>query len=148
MSKAPDSNEFYEWFAEHYPQVYGWRPDSLVERWGRLSCVLRDNGSRTVLDAACGVGRDALELARLGFDVVGVDLSPDMIAVARQQAEAEGLNVEFLMGDLSELCREAGQNRFDAVYGTGGIWTASRRASCISACKANHALWTSMRLTC
>ncbi len=54
-----------------------------------------------VLDAGCGPGRHALALARLGIDVVGVDLSPDFIAQAR--ADAHDLPVEFRIGDVREI---------------------------------------------
>jgi SAM-dependent methyltransferase len=41
---------------------------------------------RSVLDAGCGTGRVAIELARRGFEVVGIDLDPDMLTVARRKA--------------------------------------------------------------
>src|SRR5207248_2102727 len=41
---------------------------------------------RSVLDAGCGTGRVAIELARRGIEVVGVDVDPSMLATARQRA--------------------------------------------------------------
>jgi SAM-dependent methyltransferase len=113
------SNDFYAWYAEHYPHVYGWRPDSLVERWRQLGRVLREHGCTSILDAACGVGRDALELARLGFEVFGIDLSPDMIAVAEEKAREDRLFAQFKVGDLSEIGTQLGEDRFDAVMCLG-----------------------------
>lgn len=52
----------------------------LVER------VLRDCGGGAVLDAGCGMGRVAIELARRGIDVEGADLDPDLLAFARHHA--------------------------------------------------------------
>jgi len=63
-----------------------------------------------VLDAGCGPGRHALELARRGIEVVGVDASPDFIALAR--AEADSLPVAFVHADVRELSYAA---EFDAV---------------------------------
>jgi SAM-dependent methyltransferase len=63
-----------------------------------------------VLDAGCGPGRHSLELARRGIAVVGVDASPDFIALAR--AEAGTLPVEFLEADVRELTFA---DEFDAV---------------------------------
>jgi len=40
----------------------------------------------SVLDAGCGTGRVARELARRGYDVAGIDIDPDMLAVAREKA--------------------------------------------------------------
>lgn len=51
------------------------------------------------LDAACGTGRFAGYLAEHGHHVIGVDSSPDMLAVARQRVPA----AEFLLGDVNEL---------------------------------------------
>jgi SAM-dependent methyltransferase len=70
-------------------------------------------GSR-VLDAGCGPGRHALSLARRGIGVVGVDLSPEFIDLARASSDGLGLadRVRFEVGDLRELAYES---EFDAV---------------------------------
>jgi SAM-dependent methyltransferase len=53
----------------------------------------------TALDAACGTGRHAEHLAALGHKVIGVDISPEMLAIAR--AKIPG--AEFREGDLHQL---------------------------------------------
>jgi SAM-dependent methyltransferase len=63
-----------------------------------------------VLDAGCGPGRHALELGRRGLAVVGVDASPDFVALAR--AAAGDLTVEFHAADVRELTFA---DEFDAV---------------------------------
>lgn len=60
--------------------------------------LLADRGGRTVLDAGCGTGRVAIELARRGFDVVGVDADPDMLA----EAVAKAPSLRWLHGDLAD----------------------------------------------
>ncbi len=65
-----------------------------------------------VLDAGCGPGRHALELARRGIEVTGVDLSPEFVALAMEAAEAEGLSARFEVLDVRDL---AFDSRFDAV---------------------------------
>ena len=60
-------------------------------------------GGERVLDLACGYGRHSLELARRGYDVVGVDITPAYIADARAAAAGEGLDVTFLQGDVREV---------------------------------------------
>jgi SAM-dependent methyltransferase len=65
-----------------------------------------------VLDAGCGPGRHALALGREGIEVVGVDLSPDFIELARQAADAERLPARFKLGDVRELNYD---RAFDAV---------------------------------
>jgi glycine/sarcosine N-methyltransferase len=56
-----------------------------------------------VLDAACGSGGHALWLTREGYEVVGADASPVMIALAQQKVAAAGLDGSFVVGDLANL---------------------------------------------
>jgi len=58
---------------------------------------------RRVLDIACGTGEHAIELARRGYDVTGVDNSPKMLEHGRAKAGAAGLSVDFREGDMSGL---------------------------------------------
>ena len=63
-----------------------------------------------VLDLGCGTGSMTLELARRGYDMTGVDISPQMLDVARERAEADGFNSEILW-----LCQD--MREFE-LYGT------------------------------
>lgn len=56
-----------------------------------------------ILDLACGFGRHSLELARRGFAVTGVDITPAYIQYAKEQAESEGLDARFLCADIREV---------------------------------------------
>ncbi len=74
--------------------------------------LLRISAGAKVLDLCCGVGRHSLELARRGFRVMGVDRTAAYLERARKQAEAEGLNVEFVQDDMRAFCRP---EAFDAA---------------------------------
>lgn len=69
---------------------------------------------RTILDAGCGTGRVARELARRGYAVVGVDLDPRMLATARRKAP----QLEWREADLATLQLE---RRFDAIVLAGNV---------------------------
>jgi SAM-dependent methyltransferase len=69
----------------------------------RALAMLGAKGGERVLDMACGTGRHSLELARRGHEVVGVDISADLLAVAEADAEAESLSASFLAADLRQL---------------------------------------------
>jgi len=58
---------------------------------------------RPVLEVGCGTGRIALELARAGHAVTGIDPSPAMLAIARQRADDDALDVEFHEGTLGQV---------------------------------------------
>lgn len=52
------------------------------------------------VDLGCGAGNYALYLAGLGFDMVGIDLSPRAIEIAREKAWEKGLSCRFMAADL------------------------------------------------
>ena len=56
-----------------------------------------------LIDLGCGTGRLALHFARRGFECVGVDLSPEMLAVLREKAGREGLSVGTVEANVVEL---------------------------------------------
>jgi SAM-dependent methyltransferase len=56
-----------------------------------------------LIDLGCGTGRLLLALAPLGFEVLGVDLSQEMLAVARDKADTAGAQVRLLHANLAEL---------------------------------------------
>ena len=65
-----------------------------------------------VLDLCCGVGRHTLELARRGFRATGLDRTQKYLDRAVSQAQQEGLDVEFIQGDMRTFSDEG---RFDVI---------------------------------
>lgn len=65
-----------------------------------------------VLDLCCGDGRIATQLARLGYDVTGLDLSLPLIEVAQHKAELANLHIRWVRADMREIGFE---DEFDAV---------------------------------
>jgi SAM-dependent methyltransferase len=74
-----------------------------------------------VLDAGCGTGRVAVELARRGHHVVGVDLDGSMLGQARTASETVGVHVRWLHGDLLDLGRLVEPDHFDLVAAPGNV---------------------------
>jgi SAM-dependent methyltransferase len=66
-----------------------------------------DAGSR-IIDLGCGPGLYANRLARTGASVTGVDFSPRSLDYARAQAERDGLEIDYRLGDYLELDIEPG----------------------------------------
>ena len=58
---------------------------------------------RRILDLACGTGNSTLPWAQRGYDVCGVDISAEMLAVARDKADARSLRARFVQQDLRHL---------------------------------------------
>jgi SAM-dependent methyltransferase len=101
-----------------------WEGDEYQARFDRLAAAGTDvHGEATfvrgydpssVLDAGCGTGRVAVELARHGIDVVGVDVDASMLATARDRAPA----ITWVQSDLTEL--DLGRT-FDVVVMAGNV---------------------------
>jgi len=79
-----------------------------------------------VLDVGCGDGTTALPAARLGANVLGVDIASNLVAAGNERAKAAGLdNLRFEEGDASNLHR-VDDNRFDLVVSIFGAMFAPR----------------------
>ena len=68
-----------------------------------LTEALEPAPGRSIADVGTGTGRAALALARTGADVVGIDASAEMLAVAERRAREAGLQVRFERGDAHAL---------------------------------------------
>ena len=64
-----------------------------------LSWLPQDLHGRRILDAGCGTGALAVEAARRGAEVVAIDLSPTLVALARERTPAE-LRIDYRTGDM------------------------------------------------
>lgn len=68
---------------------------SLLTRYGK--------GRGLLLDLACGTGSVSVRLAEKGYEVIGVDLSPEMLSEAQNKAYSAGQNILFLCQDMTKL---------------------------------------------
>lgn len=72
---------------------------------------------QTVLEIGCGTGADAILLARRRFEVTAIDCSPIALERARLRAERQDAGIHFVLADIFEFARSAGQ--FDLVFDAG-----------------------------
>lgn len=113
------------------------RGDEYDARWAKLAAagksvhgeadlveaLLQEHGGRRVLDAGCGTGRVAIELAARGYEAVGVDVDPGMLGTARAKApdlvwvDADLARLDAVT-DLPAAARGAG---FDLVVMAGNV---------------------------
>jgi SAM-dependent methyltransferase len=71
-----------------------------------------------VLDVATGTGNLALKAARRGAHVTGLDLTPELLAVARDRAQRAGLDIDWIEGDAEDLpFADDGFDRITSVFG-------------------------------
>lgn len=105
-------NWFEEWFnSPYYHLLYANRSDEEAALFIKnVSEHLKIKANAKVLDVACGKGRHSKTLAKLGFDVTGIDLSENSIAAAR------AFNCETLHFDVWDMRKTYRKNEFDYVF--------------------------------
>lgn len=90
---------FFRFMYDREAAAWGRRRDeehhqTLVESMvDELAAVVPSPGP--VLDVGCGPGAHSVALARRGYDVLGIDVSPGMVQVARTRAERDGIDARF-----------------------------------------------------
>lgn len=77
----------YEAFVDYYEQIF--------ERLGKKP--------KLVLDLACGTGNITIPMAKRGYDMIGLDLSCEMLNIAKNKAAEEDLDILFLNQDMCEM---------------------------------------------
>lgn len=105
---STDTLESRPWYVEAfgplYLRVYPHRDDAEAEAHAPLLCrLLEVVAPDRVLDVGCGAGRYARALARRGLRVTGLDLSPTLLAEARQRSPGTPGTPDYVHGDSRNL---------------------------------------------
>ncbi len=110
--------DFYDQLASNYHLIFEDWEASIRRQGAVLGTILeRECGSRQtikILDCACGIGTQALWLARMGFQVTACDLSPLAVERTRNEAEKRGLSLRAFVADMLDLT-VLPDGSFDAV---------------------------------
>ncbi|MBW2269985.1 MAG: class I SAM-dependent methyltransferase [Deltaproteobacteria bacterium] len=101
-----------------------WRQlDASMDRYAYKEAVLErfasEAGGGELLEIGCGLGLELSRLSKLGFDVTGLDLAPNAVAVAHANLQRQGLTGRAVVGNAEAL--EFADETFDAVYSSGVI---------------------------
>jgi SAM-dependent methyltransferase len=101
-------------FDDQYLKMYGVvLPEERTEQEvAGILAMLGLSAGASVLDLCCGQGRHALRMAQVGLSVTGLDLSPTLLAIAEQGAEAAGVQLTLVRRDMRDIPFE---NEFDAI---------------------------------
>lgn len=106
-----DETPYEQWceFLMELFRKYGAQKDDTRQENSAVMDNLRQERN-TVLDLGCGTGTLTELLARRGYDMIGVDLSEEMLRIAVDKRERSGLDILYLCQDMREL----------ELYGTVG----------------------------
>ena len=109
------NNIVAEWYKEkkNVDEMRSW--NSALKEWERSVLSFFPPGAR-ILDIGCGLGREAFALSDLGYDVVGIDISKEVISQVKQLSTDKGYNITFQEYDGKHLDFSAGS--FDVII----IW--------------------------
>jgi SAM-dependent methyltransferase len=102
--------------AEYYDLLYKNKPYQEEATYVADLIQQRSPDAQTILDLGCGTGLRSLEMARLGYQICGLDQSPAMLSIARQHlAAAKDIPptlVEFVAGDITNF---SAKRKYDAI---------------------------------
>jgi SAM-dependent methyltransferase len=123
---APRSSDAYKdeyspSVADKWDQLIDWEHRDAGEA-GFFTRILREQGAKTVLDAASGTGYHAWALTRGGFKVTASDGSPEMVRRTRENMTHRGLAVEVYEADWRRLS-DIVPGRYDAVLCLGNSFS-------------------------
>jgi SAM-dependent methyltransferase len=113
VNKGAMSSEFYDQLAPYYHLLYGDWEAAIAMQSAELSQLLQDAGvsaGAKILDAACGIGTQALGLASRGFLVEASDISAGAVARLRTEAARRGIKVTAFVDDLRTLAQTANES--------------------------------------
>jgi 2-polyprenyl-3-methyl-5-hydroxy-6-metoxy-1,4-benzoquinol methylase len=117
MKDCSDKCWFENWFnSPYYHILYKSRNDEEAELFiDNIVHLIQPVQNSTFLDLGCGKGRHAIHLHKKGFDVTGIDLSPENIACAKHELQQQEINspkIRFEVKDMRQIdCKET----FDVV---------------------------------
>lgn len=115
--------EYNPEFVDKWDELIDWEKRYEAED-GFFKQVLGEHETKSVLDIACGTGFHTVTLTLDGFEVVGADGAPTMLAKARENAERCGLShVRFEEAQWTGLTDIFDENSFDAIVCLGNAFT-------------------------
>jgi SAM-dependent methyltransferase len=110
-------SNFYDQLASLYHLIYQDWDESMERQAAQLTDLIRDRwgaGANTILDVSCGIGTQAIGLAKRGFAVTASDLSATALARAKVEAQRRSVAIDFSVCDMRAVHTHH-QRQFDVV---------------------------------
>jgi len=114
--------DYWNWRSTSYHEEYMDRITDEINLWEQIFTPMIPAGKHlNVIEVGTGPGILALALAKMGHNVTGIDLSPEMVKKAQSNAEKLGLTAQFREGDAENLDLDAGSA--DLIISKYLMWT-------------------------
>lgn len=111
------NDSYYNQLAPFYKYIYQDWESSVGKQAAVLDQVIREyfgEKVKKILDAACGIGTQAIGLAELGYQMTGTDISAKAIKIAKEEAKTRKVEIDFAVADMRKL-EQIYQNPFDLI---------------------------------
>jgi 2-polyprenyl-3-methyl-5-hydroxy-6-metoxy-1,4-benzoquinol methylase len=99
-------SDFYDQMASLYHLIFPNWDESIERQAEQLTTIISQRwgaGAKTILDVSCGIGTQAIGLAKRDFQVTGSDLSGGAIARAKVEALRRGVEIDFSVCDMRAI---------------------------------------------
>jgi len=100
------NKSFYDELAPYYHLIFNDWESSMNRQAGVLDGIIRSEWGddvNSILDVACGIGTQAMGLAKLGYRVEASDLSSKAVERAKQETLKRGLKISYSVSDMREV---------------------------------------------
>lgn len=91
----------YHEFAKYYDLIYSQK--TYEKECDFLENIFRKNKVKNVLDVCCGTGTHAIILTKRGYALTGIDISGEMLKIAKEKCEKEKLKIRFYRQDMRNI---------------------------------------------
>jgi len=105
MEKEMNNKQWYETLFENYGEKYDNESfaQGTIGECDFIEKEINFNKTLKIIDIGCGTGRHAIELAKRGYSMTGIDLSESLLEKAREKAKQNGVRIDFLKHDARNL---------------------------------------------
>ncbi len=124
FNRTDFGHEVYDrWYLEH--ARYNFEVGEFIEKHIPFyEKALQLSKNDNILEAGCGIGSYSRAFARRGYDVIGMDLSPNFLSEAKTITQRENLEIEFVLGDYNEM---SFKERFSVIFFEGSFFYKSKQ---------------------
>lgn len=111
------TRDFYDQMTPFYHLIFADWEATIQRQASQLDSLIKEfwsDQAQTILDVSCGIGTQAIGLARLGYQITASDLSPAEIERAKQEALTRRLQIDWSVADMRQAYTHH-QRQFDVI---------------------------------
>lgn len=111
-----------ELWSNFYDCMFDDESFTLAQQQAPLLLSLVHHPVRSILDLGCGPGRHCLALAKLGYEITGVDMSDYLLAKAKKKSQEQSLDINFIKSDMLDFKSKNKQDLIINMFNSFGYF--------------------------